>query len=122
MRRPNRWGSLMAAGILSLALVGQAEAASLTVRFTSLPAVYRGHYETAVVVTRPRASCSIVVTYKSGRSTAAGLTTKTASSVGRVSWTWKVGSRTTPGSWPVRVTCRLGTTSGTALKYLIVRP
>ena len=94
--------------VLAAAIVGQAEAASIAVRFTSLAAVHPGQYATAAVATRARASCTIVVTYKSGRSTAAGLGTKTASSAGRVSWTWKVGTRTTRGSWPVKVTCRYG--------------
>jgi hypothetical protein len=48
--------------------------------------------------------CSIVVTYKSGPSSAAGLYPKRAVS-GRVSWTWTVGSRTTPGRWPIDVSC-----------------
>jgi hypothetical protein len=50
------------------------------------------------------ATCSITVRYKSGPSEAAGLSPK-RSSVGRVSWTWMVGSRTTPGRWPIDVSC-----------------
>lgn len=41
----------------------------------------------------------------SGKSTAAGLDDKTAAANGVVAWTWKVGTNTTPGSWPVTVTC-----------------
>lgn len=57
----------------------------------------------------------IAVYYKSGRSTAAGLDDKVADSNGDISWTWKVGTRTTPGSWPIIVTASNGgkTTSQT---------
>jgi hypothetical protein len=61
-----------------------------------------GSYATLTVrVSRP-ATCSITVTYKSGRSHAQGLYSKHSRS-GRVSWTWKVGTRTTPGRWPIDV-------------------
>jgi beta-lactamase superfamily II metal-dependent hydrolase len=55
--------------------------------------------------TAPNASCSIAVNYKSGPSSAQGLGPKTANGSGIVSWTWKVGPRTTPGSWRIDVTC-----------------
>jgi hypothetical protein len=79
---------------------------TLTLTFTSLTSpVNPGTYATAAVKTSPGAYCSIDVEYKSGQSTAAGLGPKYASSAGITSWTWKVGSRTTAGSWPVTVTC-----------------
>ena len=53
-------------------------------------------------------------------STASGLRPKTASSAGAASWAWKVGSRTTPGSWPVTVTCVLGPTQASVTAYLVV--
>jgi hypothetical protein len=49
-------------------------------------------------------SCAIVVTYKSGPSSAAGLYAQRARA-GRISWTWTVGTRTTPGRWPIDVSC-----------------
>lgn len=52
-------------------------------------------------VKRP-ATCSITVYYKSGPSVAAGLYPKRGS---RISWTWKVGTRTTPGRWSIVVSC-----------------
>ena len=54
------------------------------------------------------AECSITVYYKSGPSEAQGLYPKTADSSGRVSWTWKVGTRTTPGSWQIVVKASYG--------------
>ena len=80
--------------------------APTTVTITSAPGtVGRGYQASVTVKTQPAASCSISVYYKSGRSVAQGLTTKKASASGVVSWSWKVGTRTTPGSWPVVITC-----------------
>jgi hypothetical protein len=50
-------------------------------------------------------SCTITVSYKSGPSQASGLTPERPSLAGRVSWTWKVGTSTTTGRWPIVVAC-----------------
>ena len=78
---------------------------ALTVQIVSLPPTGQGNLVTATVRTAPAADCAIDVEYKSGPATAAGLDQKTASGSGIVRWTWKVGTRTTPGDWPVTVTC-----------------
>jgi competence protein ComEC len=57
--------------------------------------------------TFPGAACTITVYYKSGASQAAGLGPQTANSNGDVTWSWKVGSRTTPGTWRIVVTAKL---------------
>jgi len=88
-------------------------------KFTS--AVSRGANATAAVKTGGAAQCSITVEYKSGPSTAAGLEDKAAASNGVVSWTWTVGSRTTPGSWPVTVSCTIGDLFNTITRNLTVR-
>jgi flagellar motor protein MotB len=88
-------------------------------RFTS--PVTGGANATVTVKTAARARCSIDVEYKSGSSTAAGLGDKTASSAGVASWTWKVGPNTTPGSWPVTVSCSKAGASKSITKYLRVR-
>ena len=78
----------------------------LTVRITSVTSpAYRNSYATLTAKTHAGARCSIEVDYASGPSTAAGLVDKTASSSGSVSWTWKVGGRTTKGTWPIYMTC-----------------
>lgn len=61
--------------------------------------------ETASVAIRgkPHTQYSITVTYKSGPSKAAGLETKTTGADGRVTWSWKVGTRTTPGTYPITI-------------------
>jgi micrococcal nuclease len=68
-------------------------------------AVARGGNATLQVKTAPNTLCSIEVDYKSGPSTAGGLVPKTSDSASNVSWTWKVGANTTPGAWPIIVTC-----------------
>jgi micrococcal nuclease len=67
--------------------------------------VGQGQNATIQVKTNPNTLCSIEVDYKSGPSTAAGLLPKTSDNAGNLSWTWKVGANTTPGSWPITVTC-----------------
>jgi competence protein ComEC len=57
--------------------------------------------------TIPGAACTITVYYKSGASQAAGLGSQTAGENGDVTWSWKVGSRTTPGIWSIVVTTKL---------------
>jgi hypothetical protein len=92
--------SLIAA--LALVLASAAEAKVSLVRLTS--PVRPGAYATLTVQVSRSARCSITVTYKSGRSQAAGLYRKRSVS-GRVSWSWKVGTRTTSGRWPITVSC-----------------
>jgi micrococcal nuclease len=67
--------------------------------------VRRGATATVAAHTAPGAQCSIVVRYKSGPSRAQGLGPKAVNSKGDVSWSWKVGTNTTPGNWPVVITC-----------------
>jgi len=95
---------------------------ALAVRITSLTSpISRDAFATIVAHTRAGAACTIVVEYKSGPSKAAGLGPKSASGSGGVTWTWKVGSRTTVGSWPVTGTCRAGGSAASARANLVVR-
>lgn len=103
--------------------VATAPAASLAVSITSLPAsVGHGANATLVAVTSPGATCSASVTYASGTvSTAAGLQTQpVADSSGTVSWTWKVGASTGPGSSTASVTCSLGGDSASTTKTFVI--
>jgi competence protein ComEC len=67
--------------------------------------VIRGASATLTAKTSPNANCSIIVHYKSGPSSASGLSPKSADAGGMVSWTWTVGVKTTLGTWPIDVTC-----------------
>jgi len=60
-----------------------------------------GDYATIDVQGKAGKQYSITVYYKSGPSTAEGLDSKTADSDGLVSWTWKVGIKTSAGSWKI---------------------
>jgi micrococcal nuclease len=74
----------------------------LSVTLVSLTSpVSHGNAATISVQTAPGAACAIIVMYKSGPSRARGLVPKTAARGGIVSWTWIVGTRTTPGKWPL---------------------
>lgn len=87
-----------------------------SVSITSLPAsVKHGANATLLALTAPGGTCSASVRYFSGTvSTAAGLTPKpVAASTGGVSWTWKVGTSTRPGTSLATVSCRLGTDTAT---------
>lgn len=64
-----------------------------------------GRNATLIAETMPGAKCSIAVHYLSGLGQAAGLqSTPIADENGKVSWTWLVGTRTTPGTYNVDVT------------------
>jgi hypothetical protein len=101
---------VLLAAVCALAVsVGSASAsssnatASAHVRLVSVTSPLRhGAYATLAVAASPAQTCSITVYYKSGPSGAAGLYPKRGT---RISWTWKVGTRTTPGRWPIAVSC-----------------
>lgn len=68
------------------------------------------------IKTKPYASGNIEVDYKSGPSKAKGLGPKKANSQGVISWSWKVGSNTTPGTYNVII--RVG--GQTITRHLVV--
>jgi len=83
--------------------------AGLTLEIVSLTSpIPHGANATLVARTTPGANCTITVYYKSGPSQAAGLVPKQAGTDGTVSWTWKVGANTTPGTWRIVITASIG--------------
>ena len=101
-------------GVLAVILIcagapSSVRAEPLQVRLVSLTSpVSPGDDATITVQTAPGVLCLITVRYKSGPSKAEGLVPKTADSRGIVTWTWRVGTGTTPGRWPITVTCSAG--------------
>jgi hypothetical protein len=96
-------------GFLALAVVATslavASSADARVRLVSVSSpTYPGAYARLTATVLPARTCSITVWYKSGPSHAQGLYPKRPSG-GRVSWTWKVGTNTTPGRWAITVSC-----------------
>jgi hypothetical protein len=102
------------------ALVVAAPPAGARVRLVGIspqPA-YRGNPVTLTArVSSPRVTCTITVYYKSGPSHAKGLYPKRPAH-GRVSWTWLVGTRTTPGRWPIVVRCASAGTLRTSFRVV----
>jgi beta-lactamase superfamily II metal-dependent hydrolase len=81
----------------------------------------QGYYATLWANTEPGAYCTITVYYLSGPSEAQGLYPKYADSNGNVSWTWKVGTRTTPGTWRIVVTASSGGETVSQTTYFTVQ-
>ena len=96
--------ALAAAVCTALVFAGSAGASVQLLRLTSPVAAGSTAMLTADVA--PRAvTCRISVSYKSGPSKAAGLSARRPPAAGRVSWSWKVGSSTDAGRWPIVVSC-----------------
>jgi hypothetical protein len=99
-----------------------ASGGALRVRITRLASpISRGAEASLGASTLAGAACTITVEYKSGPSKAAGLGPETASASGALLWSWRVGSKTTPGTWPVTVRCTAGSRSASATAYLTVQ-
>jgi hypothetical protein len=96
----------------------------LVVRFTSVPSPAPiGGSATIAARTSAGAACSITVTLPSGRiSTVAALQApQLADGSGNVSWTWRIGSTTKPGTATAVVSCSLGAKAGSARTTFAMR-
>ena len=80
-----------------------ADAARRNITVTSGLVFRRNQYATVSIKAMPNTLYTIVVIYKSGPSTAEGLYPKTSNSQGVVSWTWKIGGRTSPGTYRITI-------------------
>ncbi len=78
-----------------------------------------GRNETATVMIqgKPNTTYHIFVYYKSGESTADGLESKTSDANGYVQWSWKIGGRTSPGTFAITVS---GGGESASVQYTIV--
>jgi micrococcal nuclease len=63
----------------------------------------QGEIASITIQGKPNTEYVITVTYKSGPSQAQGLEPQTSNASGKVTWSWKVGSRTTPGPYPIEI-------------------
>lgn len=63
--------------------------------------IERGKNATITIEGKANTTYSIKVMYKSGASSASGLENKTSDNNGKVSWTWKVASNVTPGTYEI---------------------
>jgi hypothetical protein len=103
---------LLVVALASLVLAAPAAARVRLVSITS-PISHGSHTTMIARVSSSSVTCAITVYYKSGPSRARGLYPKRPSG-GRVIWTWKVGTRTTPGRWPIRISCGAAGTLNTS--------
>jgi len=104
----NRSACLLAAAAAALLFASPAVAGVRLVNLTT--PVAAGHAATLTArVLPPAVRCTIVVNSRPV-SHPAGLSSKRANLLGRVSWTWTVGPNTISGLWPIVVSCgRAGT-------------
>lgn len=65
--------------------------------------VSRNEIAEVTIQAKPNTQYTITVYYKSGPSTAKGLEPQTSDSNGYVTWTWKVGGKTSPGTFRITV-------------------
>lgn len=65
--------------------------------------VGRGYTASLSIKGKPNTDYTLTVYYPSGPSKAAGVGTTTSDSSGNASWSWKVGTRTTPGSHSITI-------------------
>jgi hypothetical protein len=93
--------------LFSIVLVVLAVAAlGCATKFVTVTGARPGGTASVAVHTTPFAHCSIIYTTPQGNdSTAQGLGPRDADGQGTVSWSWKIGIKTTPGDGVVNVTC-----------------
>jgi hypothetical protein len=96
-------GGTIALVVTSAAFAAPSSTATARLVHVTSP-VSPGAHATLVAHVVPAHRCTITVYYKSGRSVAQGLYSKRSRN-GRVSWTWMVGTNTTAGRWPIKVSC-----------------
>jgi len=91
--------------------VPQADVGPLAgVEFTAVAGAEPGGTAMVTIRTARPASCSIRYVTPAGTvSEAQGLAAKPADAAGQVSWHWKIGTRTHPGTGRVTVTCGAAT-------------
>jgi hypothetical protein len=108
----------LAASAAAALVLAAPTAASVRLVSVTSPA-YPGRDATLVArVSSSRVTCSITVYYKSGPSHAKGVRPRRRPISGRVSWTWRVGTNTTAGRWPIVVRCGSAGTLNTSFRVV----
>lgn len=75
-----------------------------SIEFVNYPELAHRNEEVVVKIRgEPYTTYSIAVTYSSGPSTAEGLYPKESNANGYVSWIWKIGGRTSFGTYPITI-------------------
>ena len=87
--------------VASTTPVSSASVEKQEITVTNNAAIPAGSNATISIHGAPNTEYSIAVYYSSGKSKAEGLHAKTSDASGNVSWTWKVGTKTKPGTYKV---------------------
>jgi hypothetical protein len=97
--------SIAIAAISAAALALPFSASAKVTLVKPAPQAKQGELVKLTVKVRPtKTKCAIQVLYSSTASRAKGLGAKRPRR-GKVTWTWKVGTNTKPGRWPIKVNC-----------------
>jgi hypothetical protein len=104
MKRLLAFAASVAALVSATAVFAAPNTAATTRLVYVTSPVSAGEHAILVARVRPARRCTITVHYMSGPSHARGLYAKRPVHR-RVSWTWMVGTNTTPGRWPITVNC-----------------
>ena len=100
----------------------ESTAKPLVVKVTARPKTVRRNGTTSVTIrTTPGSTCGIDVQYSSGSSTASGLGDKKTGTTGSIVWTWRIGSNTSRGTWPVVIRCHLRDRAGSVSTSVTVK-
>jgi hypothetical protein len=100
---------------VALALVLAAVSGAKVKRLSLTSPVRAGSYASLAVTVSPKARCTIAVIYDTVVSEAKGLESKRG---GRITWRWRVGTSTHPGTWPIVVKCGKAGTLRTKIRVL----
>ena len=91
---------ILAAAVAALIVVSSASASVRKVKLTATVAT--GDTASLTVKVSPKSRCTIRVEYDTVVSRAKGLGAKRG---GTITWSWRVGTNTHLGRWPVKVDC-----------------
>ena len=104
--RKRAYRALAPALLICAALVQVCLARDLPLTLVALTSPVRpGRDARLTVQTAPHTQCMLLVHYKAGSADTDLALPKRAGDAGRVSWTWRVDPKATPGTWPVIVHC-----------------
>ncbi len=104
--RTTAYRALAPALLICAVLVQAGLARDLPLALVALTSpVHPGHDARLTVQTAPHTQCMLLVHYKAGSRDTDLALPKRADDAGRVSWTWRVDAKATPGPWPVIVHC-----------------
>ena len=109
--------ALVALALVAVLALAVARPSTAAVRQVALTAKVKTSDRASLTVSvSPRARCTIKVVYDTTVSRAEGLGAKTGT---KITWSWRVGSTTNSGRWPITVSC--GKSGSLKTSFRVVR-